>query len=70
MGGFSVSAFRFVTSVLIGPWRASRGEAITDAVQARQAVRHLRLPDGLEWRVPGRIEQTDGLDLRRATHAH
>lgn len=64
-----MSAFRFVTSVLIGPWRTSRNEAISDAVQSRQAVRNVRLPDGLEWRVPGRIEQTERLDVRQAGQA-
>ena len=64
-----MGAFRFVTSVLIGPWRTSRNEAISDAVQSRQDVRKVRLPDGLEWRVPGRIEQTDRLDVRQAGQA-
>lgn len=52
-------AFRFTTSVLVGPWRSSREEAQGDAVKARQAVRNLAQPDGLEWRVDGRIEEAD-----------
>ena len=50
-------AFRFATSVLVGPWRPSRDEALSDAVQAGQAVRDRNRPDGLEWRVDGRIEE-------------
>lgn len=49
-------AFRFATSVLIGPWRSSRDEALSDAVKARQAVANRSFPEGLEWRVTGRIE--------------
>lgn len=51
--------FRFTTSVLVGPWRSSREEALGDAVKAGQAVRSLATPDGLEWRVIGRIEECE-----------
>ena len=61
-----MGAYRFVTSVLIGPWRSSRSEAISDAVQSRQAARNVRLPDGLEWRVPGHIEQSERIDIGHA----
>jgi hypothetical protein len=64
-----MSTFRFVTSVLIGPWRATRAEAVSDAVQSRQAVRNVRVADGLEWRVPGRIEQSERVDVRHARQA-
>jgi hypothetical protein len=64
-----MSTFRFVTSVLIGPWRTTRTEALSDAVQSRQAVRNVRLPDGLEWRVPGRIEQSELMDVRHVRQA-
>ena len=50
--------FRFATTVLVGPWRATRKEALSDAVRARQAVPNPSLPDGLEWSVSGRIEST------------
>lgn len=50
-------AFRFTTSVLVGPWRPSREEAQRDAIRARQAIASDQRPDGLEWRVSGRIEQ-------------
>jgi hypothetical protein len=49
--------FRFTTSVLVGPWRPNREEAQRDAIRARQAVPSRQRPDGLEWRVSGRIEQ-------------
>ena len=52
-----MNAFRFATTVLVGPWRSSREEALGDAVHSRQAIRNTSLPDGLEWRVAGRIEQ-------------
>ena len=50
--------YRFATPALIGPWRPSREEALSDAVRARQAVRNHEHPDGFEWRVCGRIEET------------
>ena len=50
-------AFRFTTSVLVGPWRSSREEALDDAVRARQAVRSGARPGAIEWRVDGRIEK-------------
>ena len=52
--------FRFTTSVLVGPWRPSREEAQRDAIKARQAIANGQQPDGLEWRVSGRIEQDAG----------
>jgi hypothetical protein len=55
-----MNAFRFATTVLVGPWRSSREEALHDAVHACQAVRDDSRPDGLEWRVSGRIEEAPG----------
>lgn len=51
--------YRYRTEVLLGPWRATVGEAEADAVRARQAV---RIPEsgGLYWRIAGRIEAERG----------
>jgi hypothetical protein len=54
-----MSAFRFVTAVLSGPWRQDRREAVDDAIRSRQARENDARPDGIEWRVPGRIEERD-----------
>jgi hypothetical protein len=52
-------AYRFTTSVLAGPWRPSREEALRDAIEACQAVHDDAQPDGLAWRVSGQIEEAD-----------
>lgn len=45
--------------MLVGPWRATREQAVADAVRSKQA----RIDGGAEcviWLVPGRIETADG----------
>ena len=48
--------YRYRTCVLVGPWRSSRSEAAGDAVRTRQA-KPKDGGEGLEWLVPGRIEE-------------
>jgi len=53
-----MTRYRYRTSVLVGPWRATRREAALDAICSNQA----RADDTggtLVWLVPGEIE-TDG----------
>jgi hypothetical protein len=45
--------------VLVGPWRASAGQAVLDAVRAGQAYRDPRYGDGMRWVVPGEIEEME-----------
>jgi hypothetical protein len=61
-GDFNVSAkdraipYRYATTAIVGPWRATEAEARNDAMRAALAV----AKDGnLVWRVPGRIEADD-----------
>lgn len=49
--------YRYRTSVLKGPWRASEFEAVDDAVRAKQAVSDDSEASGFRWTVPGRIEE-------------
>lgn len=49
--------YRYRTSVLTGPWRASAEEAARDAVKAKQAVIDEDQPTGIRWTVPGQIEE-------------
>lgn len=48
--------YRYRTSVLVGPWRDTREEAVADAVRSNQA-RMDGSHDGLLWLVPGAIEE-------------
>jgi len=48
--------WRYRTSVLVGPWRPTAGQAAQDAIIHGQAIRDESKPNGLAWRVPGRIE--------------
>ena len=63
-------AFRFMTSVLVGPWRSSREEALDDAVRARQAVRSGSRSGAVEWRVEGRIERVARADRPNGAGLH
>ena len=49
--------YRYRTSVLAGPWRATEYEAAGDAVRAKQAVNDDSEAGGIRWTVPGRIEE-------------
>ena len=49
--------YRYRTSVLTGPWRATEFEAAGDAVRAKQAVNDDSEASGIRWTVPGRIEE-------------
>ena len=49
--------YRYRTSVLTGPWRATELEAASDAVRAKQAVNDVSESSGIRWTVPGRIEE-------------
>ncbi len=50
--------YRYRTGVLVGPWRDTRKQAVTDAVHSNQARIGGR-GDDLLWLVPGRIEESD-----------
>jgi hypothetical protein len=52
-----VRRYRYRTPALTGPWRDSHGEAVRDAVKAKQAATDGDDPSGLRWIVPGRIEE-------------
>jgi hypothetical protein len=49
--------YRYRTSALTGPWRATELEAANDAVRAKQAVDDVSESSGIRWTVPGRIEE-------------
>jgi hypothetical protein len=53
----TVRRYRYRTPALTGPWRDSPGEAARDAVRAKQAQVDDDQPSGVEWIVPGRIEE-------------
>jgi hypothetical protein len=52
-----VPLYRYRTAALAGRWRATRAEAARDAITSKQADPAPDQPDGLEWRVPGEIEE-------------
>ena len=56
-GGKRMGRFRYRTGVLVGPWRAGRGQAEEDARRAGQA--RAGAAGGLIWLVPGEIEAED-----------
>ena len=59
--------YRYRTSVLTGPWRTTRDDALRDALGAHQARPDDSAPGGVRWLVPGEIEEeADG----RAVPAH
>jgi hypothetical protein len=62
----SMPSYRYRTATLLGPWRASSDEAVTDAIRAKQARRDEH-GDGWHWLVPGNIEERSGVaqDLAR-----
>ena len=49
--------YRYRTSALTGPWRATELEAANDAVRAKQAVDDNTHTSGIRWTVPGKIEE-------------
>jgi hypothetical protein len=54
--------YRYRTPALIGPWRASAGEAADDAIRARQATRSGPNGADLRWRLSGWIEENSDED--------
>lgn len=58
-GGAEVGRYRYRTSVLVGPWRDTREQAVADAVHSNQA-RIDGSGEDIVWLVPGRIEAADG----------
>lgn len=56
-GTKTVRRYRYRTPALTGPWRDSHEEAVRDATRAKQAKSDDDGPDGLQWIVPGRIEE-------------
>lgn len=52
-----VQRYRYRTSVLTGPWRDSRDDAVNDAVRAKQAEIEDSKPGKVRWIVPGVIEE-------------
>ncbi len=56
-GGTHVVRYRYRTPVLTGPWRDSRDAALRDALGAKQARIADKVADGVEWLVPGEIEE-------------
>jgi hypothetical protein len=53
----AVRHYRYRTSVLTGPWRATEREAADDAVRAKQAEDDGSQASGIRWTVPGKIEE-------------
>lgn len=52
--------FRYRTSVLTGPWREAREDAVCDAVRAKQAEMEDEARGEVRWIVPGVIEERNG----------
>jgi hypothetical protein len=50
--------YRYAAAALRGRWHDSRDSAIEDAIRVRLAHRPR---DELVWRVPGRIEEDEGV---------
>ena len=50
--------YRYRTSVLTGPWRDAREDAVDDAVRAKQAEIEDEKSGKVRWIVPGVIEDT------------
>jgi hypothetical protein len=55
-----VPRYRYRTSVLTGPWRDLREDAVDDAVRAKQAEVEDQASGKVRWIVPGLIEEQDG----------
>jgi hypothetical protein len=55
-----VPRFRYRTSVLTGPWRDDREQAVSDAVRAKQAEIADEASRKVRWIVPGVIEECNG----------
>lgn len=55
--------FRYRTKAMLGTWRWTRLEAALDAMRAGQATIDHGRPDGLLWRVAGRIEYEGDVPL-------
>ena len=56
-GAVNVRRYRYRTPALTGPWRNSHDAAVRDAVRAKQAQVDDAQPSGVDWIVPGRIEE-------------
>jgi hypothetical protein len=61
-----VRRYRYRTSVLTGPWRESREDAVRDAVRAKQAEMEDVKACRVRWIVPGVIEEQNGEASGRA----
>ena len=55
--------YRYLTSVLAGPWRQTAAEAIADAIEAHQAIK-VEEGEGFRWVVTGAIQAADPDDIR------
>jgi hypothetical protein len=55
-----VRRYRYRTSVLTGPWRDAREDAVSDAVRAKQAEVEDQKSGKVRWIVPGVIEEHNG----------
>jgi hypothetical protein len=54
-----VPSFRYRTELVVGPWRATRREALADAVRCGLARWAGEPWDEVAWRFPGEIEERD-----------
>jgi hypothetical protein len=52
-------SFRYRTTLIVGRWRATRREALDDAVRCRLAAWAGEPGEDVKWRFPGDIEQRD-----------
>lgn len=63
-----MSAFRYRTAVLCGPWRETRRDALADAVRSGFARWEGPPWDTIRWRFPGDIEErADGAERSAAS---
>jgi hypothetical protein len=54
--------YRYRSLVLLGPWRASRRDALADAVRSGLAAWTGAPWDEVKWRFQGEIEESDESD--------
>ncbi|MEA3018192.1 MAG: hypothetical protein QOI38_2914 [Sphingomonadales bacterium] len=52
-------AFRYRTLLMVGPWRATRRDALADAVRCGLARWAGEPWDRVTWRFPGEIEERE-----------
>ena len=55
--------YRYRTPALTGPWRESPDAAVRDAVRAKQAQIDEEQPAGVQWIVPGQIEERNNEEV-------